>query len=261
MIHASHLFHHYSGRPVLRDVSFSVRPGELLAVMGPNGMGKSTLLSILAGTLSPLEGDVTIDGKVRRGSVDDEIALRKMCAYLPDHPWLPNNVSGRELLLATGRIWERPERQLIDNIDRVLRLFHLEDKADEPTAGYSNGQKKKIALAATLITDAKVLLLDEPFTGGLDPSGIRALKEVLAVLRRRDDVTVVMATQIASIAEAIADRILVMGEGEVITCGTLDELRSQAGKANDAPLDSVLEHFIDPGGDERLTDYLEVNHR
>ena len=117
MIHASHLFHHFNARPVLRDVSFSVRPGELLAVMGPNGMGKSTLLSILAGTLSPLEGEVIIDSKVRRGSVDDELALRKMCAYLPDHPWLPNGVSGRELLLATGRIWERPERELIDNID------------------------------------------------------------------------------------------------------------------------------------------------
>lgn len=257
MIHASHLFHHYGARPVLRDVSFSVRPGELLAVMGPNGMGKSTLLSCLAGTLSPLEGEIKIDGKIRRGSVDEERALRKLCAYLPDHPWLPHAVSGRELLLATGRIWELPEHKLIDNIERVLRLFHLEDKADEYVSGYSNGQQKKIAIAATLITDAKVLLLDEPFTGGLDPSGIRALKEVLAVLRHRDDVTVVMATQIASIAEAIADRVLVMREGEVVTCGTLDELRRQAGMANGAPLDAVLQHFVDPGGEDRLNNYLE----
>lgn len=195
MIHVSRLFHHYSGRPVLRDVSFDLPAGELLAVMGPNGMGKSTLLSCLAGVATPLEGEIKIDGKIRRGSVADERHLRQLCAYLPDHPWLPYAVSGRELLLSTGQIWGHAERPLIDSIDRLLCLFDLEEKADQRIDSYSNGQKKKIALAATLITEAKVLILDEPFTGGLDPSGIRALKEVLAVLRQREDVTIVMATQ------------------------------------------------------------------
>lgn len=260
MIQVSHLHHHYGIRPVLRDVSFEVAGGELLAVMGPNGMGKSTLLSCLAGTLTPMEGEVCIDGRTRRGSVDDEQALRSTCVYLPDRPWLPGQISGRELLLATGKIYDVPLPRLFDHVDRLLNLFHLEEKGDQAISSYSNGQKKKIAVAAALVSDARVFILDEPFTGGLDPSGIHALKEVLSALRRHEDVTVVIASQIAEMVEAIADRVLVMEAGEVLACGTLAELRRQTNRGIDdeARLDALLERLIDPGGEARIHDYLEA---
>jgi ABC-type transport system involved in cytochrome c biogenesis ATPase subunit len=151
----------------------------MVAVMGPNGMGKSTLLAAIAGILSPQHGHIEIDGMVRRRTEDEELAIRKKVAYLPADAWLPAMVTGREFLLAVGRLYAVDDDRLFDHIERLIPLFSLEEKADSAIASYSTGQKKKIALASALVTDAPILLLDEPFAGGLDPAGILAMKHVL----------------------------------------------------------------------------------
>ncbi len=102
MIEIAGVTHYYELRPAILDLNFRIREGEIVCLMGPNGVGKSTLLRILAGVLSPLEGTVAIGGKVRRGSVAEEREIRKMVAYLPDRPWLPGARSPREFLFAVG---------------------------------------------------------------------------------------------------------------------------------------------------------------
>ena len=98
MIRVVDVTHHYGVRPVLRRVNLEVQAGELVAVLGPNGMGKTTLLGIIAGVLWPLKGFVEIDGRRRRVSMEEELAIRRRLAYLPDHPWLPGSRTGREFL-------------------------------------------------------------------------------------------------------------------------------------------------------------------
>jgi ABC-type multidrug transport system ATPase subunit len=96
MINVVNVWHHYGIKPVLRDVSLKVEPGELVAVMGPNGMGKSTLLGLMGGVLWPIKGYVEIAGHRRRSSVEEEIEIRKKVVYLPDNPYLPLYSTGRE---------------------------------------------------------------------------------------------------------------------------------------------------------------------
>ena len=109
----------------------------------------------------------------RRGSEEEELAIRKMTVYLPDQPWLPGNPTGREFLLAVGRLYEVEQDRLIEHVDQLLDLFDLTEKGDSPIRSYSAGQKKKIALCSALVAEVPILLLDEPFSGGLDPGGHR----------------------------------------------------------------------------------------
>ena len=179
MIELDDVTQHYGVRPVLRGISLRIERGEIVVILGPNGMGKSTLLGVMAGVLSPQRGSVTIDGKRRRGSEEEELAIRKMTVYLPDQPWLPANRTGREFLLAVGRLYELDEARLIDHAAQLLELFDLSEKADSPVRTYSAGQKKKIAICSAIVAERSILLLDEPFSGGLDPSGILTLKRLI----------------------------------------------------------------------------------
>src|SRR6188768_2503297 len=99
MIELEGVTQHYGVRPVLRNIDFTVETGKLVAIIGPNGMGKSTLLSVMAGVLSPQCGTVSIDGLVRKSTVEAELAIRQQTVFLPDRPWLPKNRTGREFLM------------------------------------------------------------------------------------------------------------------------------------------------------------------
>lgn len=104
MIELVQISQHYGVRPVLREIDLRIERGELVVIVGPNGMVKSTLLAVIAGILTPQHGSVIIDGLRRKSSVEDELRIRKQLIYLPDHPWLPSMRTGREFLLAVGRL-------------------------------------------------------------------------------------------------------------------------------------------------------------
>jgi ABC-2 type transport system ATP-binding protein len=255
MIKVVNVTHHYGVRPVLRNVSLDVGRGELLALMGPNGMGKSTLLGVMAGLLFPYRGHVEVEGRRRRGSVEEERAIRKLVAYLPAEAWVPGAFTGREWLMAVGRLYGIEALRLMDHVDRLLELFELTEKGDAPTSSYSSGQKRKIALASVLVTEAPVLLLDEPFSGGLDPSGIAALKRVLLSLTRKQRVTVVMATPVPELVAEMADRIAVIREGQLVACDTIDGLRNIAGGGTN--LDEIYERLASPKRVSSVERYFE----
>lgn len=259
MIEAVHIVQHYGIRPVLKDVSLEVHSGELVALMGPNGMGKSTLLAAIAGVLSPQKGYVEIDGVRRRSSIEGERGIRKKIYCLPDHPWLPMQRTAREFILDVGRIYEVDDEHMLNHAERLLDLFALTARADSPITSLSNGQQKKVAVCAALISDAPILLLDEPFSGGLDPSSLMALRKVMQHLAHRDDVTIVMATPVPEIVEGLADRVAIIRDGELVVCDTPEGLREQAGGAN--TLEQVLEEIINPQTLEHLDRYFKGSHK
>ena len=183
------------------------------SLLGPSGCGKSTLLRIIAGLLEPDRGRVRLDGEevqdlpahsrrtamvfqsyalfphmtverntafglVMRGL--DRVEIRRRVVFLPDHPWLPNNFTGREFLQAVGRLYDVEDARLMNHVERLLTVFELAKEGDWPIRSYSNGQQKKIAICSALVTEAPILLLDEPFSGGLDPAELTDLLAALA---------------------------------------------------------------------------------
>ena len=133
--------------------------------------------------------------------------------------------TGREFLLAVGRLYDIDDDRLMDHVDRLLAVFDLTREGDWPINSYSNGQQKEIAICAALVTEAPVLIMDEPFSGGLDPSGILALKRILKHLTAERKATVVMSTPVAELVEELAQRIVVLRDGQVAAYDTADGLR------------------------------------
>jgi ABC-2 type transport system ATP-binding protein len=254
LIRVVNLTQHYGVRPVLKDVSLEIPTGELVTVLGPNGMGKSTLLAALAGLLAPQEGYVEFDGVRRRSSPEGELAIRRKVAYLPDSPWLPLTRTGREFLMAIGGLYDLKPSHLMEHAERLLKLFNLTEQADWPMSSYSAGQQKKIALCGTLITEAPYLLLDEPFSGGLDPAGILALKRVLERLAASDHRTVVLTTPVPELIETFSERIVIIKEGRVAANDTVAGLKTAAGV--DGPLELALERLMYPETLENIESYF-----
>ena len=209
MIRVVNVTQHYSVKPVLVDVSLDIPAGSRTVIIGPNGMGKTTLLSVMGGVLEPQKGYVEVNGLRRRSNGDAEREIRRQTVILPDRCWLPKNRTGREFLLSVGALYDIPGERLIDHAERLLRLFDLDRLGDSPIRSYSAGQQKKIALGSALITEAPVMLMDEPFSGGLDPAGILALKHLLLRFTEDENRTVVLTTPVPELVEEIADRLVI----------------------------------------------------
>lgn len=254
MIDVTDLTVHYSVKPVLKDVNLQIKRGELVVIVGPNGMGKSTLLGAMAGVIPPHRGSVRIDGKTRRGTPEEELAIRKIAVYLPDQPWLPANTTARDFLLSIGRLYDVPDDRTFNQVERLLKVFELVDQGDAPIRSCSAGQKKKVALIAALLTEAPILLLDEPFSGGLDPAGLLALKRVLKHRVESQGSTIVLTSPVPEIVEEIAGRVLILRGGQVAAFETIDGLRRMTGLQGS--LGAVLERLLYPEMAAKLDDYF-----
>lgn len=254
MINVVDVTHHYGVRPVLRDINLHVEAGELLAVMGPNGMGKSTLLGLMGGTLWPVRGYVEIDGMRRRASAEIELAIRKKTCYLPAEPWLPRNRTGREWVLAIGELYGIDSVHLLDHMDSLLDVFDLRRPADAPIGSLSSGQRKKLALCGMLASEATVLVLDEPFSGGLDPSGILALKRIFQRFAQNRTRTVVYSSPVPDVVEQVATRIVILGHAKIVADGTLESLRGQAGQSTS--LEDIYQRLVSPETVGRIDEYF-----
>jgi len=255
MINVVNVTHHYGVRPVLRHVNLLVPRGEVVALMGPNGSGKSTLMSIMAGMLAPVRGHVEIDGRIRRSSPENELAIRRQVVYSPAEPWAPAARTGLQWVLAAGRVYGVDDERLMDHAPQLLSLFNLETKADEPISSYSTGQRKKLALAAALASEAPVMLMDEPFAGGLDPSGIHALKSLFLHHRQKRDATIVIATPVPELVEEVADRVAILRDGRVLAYDTIDALRARSGGVG--RLDRIYEELASPDTSRNIDKYFK----
>ena len=241
------------GKVALADTSLSVRRGELLALVGPNGAGKSTILKCMAGLLRPQTGSIVVDGLDR---FRDHLAIRTFTTYLPDQPNIFLHFRGIEHLQLIGDLYGVEKMERDRRIKSFASLFDLSEILEQRVAAYSNGQYKKLALAATFLTNARIYLLDEPETGGIDPPASSALSQILQALRDRHDVTVVWATQVLDLAQKLCDRFAIVDDGCIKACGTLAELREKAGDP-EAGLDRIFAILTGKAKDQLVSEVMK----
>jgi ABC-2 type transport system ATP-binding protein len=241
------------GKLGLDQVSLKVKRGELLALVGPNGAGKSTLLKCMAGLYRPQEGRIFVDGLDR---FRDHLQIRTFTAYLSDQPNMYLHFRGREHLQTIGDLYGVEKTERDRRIDNFGELFDLTAILDKRIATYSNGQYKKLALAATFLTNARIYLLDEPETGGIDPPASSALTQILRGLRETHGVTIVWATQVVDLAEKICDRVAIVDDGQLKACGTVAELRALIDEP-EAGLDRIFAVLTGKQKDQLVSELLD----
>ena len=254
MICANRITQHYGVRPILRDISLQIETGEVAAIIGPNGSGKSTLLSVLGGILSPQRGHVEIDGQRRRSLIRSEREIRQSTVYLPDTVFTPGIVTGRDYILSIAKLYKIQSNRAVEHAERLLKLFCLDDKADSLISSYSTGQKKKIGLCGAMITEAKYFLLDEPFSGGLDPAGILAMKRVLQSFRDDRSRTVIFTTPVAELVDELADRLVLIRDGQIVGDYKVEDLNDGGGES----VTRVVEKLVFPSAVQNIQSYFEV---
>jgi ABC-2 type transport system ATP-binding protein len=220
LIETSHLVKHYGDKAAVDDVSFQVYGGEIFGFLGPNGAGKTTTLKMIVGLLHPTSGTVKVSGY---DVVGQPLQAKAACGYVPDEPNLYAKLTGRELLRFVGDLYGLDPASSARRSEELLRLFSLVEAADDTTDSYSHGMKQKTSLAAALVHDPKVLILDEP-TVGLDPKSARLIKDILRQMAERG-AAVMLSTHILEIAQNMCDRIGIINRGKLIAAGTMDELR------------------------------------
>jgi ABC-2 type transport system ATP-binding protein len=215
-------------------VSFDVNSGEVFGFLGPNGAGKTTTIKIMVGLLKPSSGDVKVAGY---DIVTQPIQAKAASGYVPDTPNLYAKLTGGELLSFVGELYNLERDQVGRRTDELLRMFDLTEAADNTIDSYSHGMQQKMALAAALMHDPKVLVLDEP-TVGLDPKSARLIKDILRQMAERG-AAVFLSTHILEIAERMCDRIGIINQGELIAVGTMEELR-RLGQTGETSLEDIF---------------------
>jgi ABC-2 type transport system ATP-binding protein len=210
----------YSGIPVVKDVSFTIKPGEILGYLGPNGAGKSTTVKLLTGLIEPTSGEITFHGQ----DISRDIkGYQRRLGYVPEEAHLYPHLSGRECLQLAGRLRGLPRRVLESRIDELLRLVGLWEDRHSSLASYSKGMRQKILLLTALLHDPELLILDEPFSG-LDVNAAMVLRSLLQTLAERGKM-VLYSSHVLEVVEKVCHTVLILRKGQVVAHDSVHRLR------------------------------------
>lgn len=223
----------YRGVAILKNINFDVQYGEIVGLIGLNGAGKSTLLKTILGLLNPLNGTITIEGDMLN---DNHSEYSKKLAYIPETPILYEELTLKEHLEMTALGYQIPFETVMDRAMPLLKLFRLDKHLNWFPIHFSKGMKQKVMIICAFVTDAKVMIIDEPFLG-LDPLAIKHFTDLLKQ-RAALGTAIIFTTHVLSIAEQLCDNYLMLQNGEIIAKGQLDDLRKQFGMPN-ATLDDL----------------------
>jgi ABC-2 type transport system ATP-binding protein len=232
----------FGGKAAVDKLDLDVRAGELYALLGPNGAGKTTTLRMVAGLVKPDAGSVSVFGI---DALADPQAAKQVIAWLPDEPMLYDKLTAWEYLEFVAGLWGVDVKLAQSRAEELLRFLDLWEQRNERCEGFSRGMKQKTALAAALIHDPKLLMLDEPLTG-LDAAIARQVKDLLQS-RTRAGGAIILTTHILDVAERVADRIGIIQHGRLLAEGTLAELRGRAGGGS-ASLEDVYLQLVGAAG-------------
>lgn len=214
----------YGNIEAVKDVSFQIEPGEIFGLLGPNGAGKTTTIRCLCTLSNPDSGRVEVSGV---SAVEQPRAVRRLIGYVAQEVALDKVLTGRELLQLQAALYHIPRKEIRDRVESVLEMLGLTEYADRKTGTYSGGLRKRLDLAAGLLHQPDVLVLDEP-TVGLD---IESRVTVWNFLRKLRDsgTTILLTSHYLEEVDALADRVAILDSGKVIDVGTPSQLKDKVG--------------------------------
>jgi ABC-2 type transport system ATP-binding protein len=211
----------FSGIPAVDDVSFCARPGEVTGYLGPNGSGKSTTMKIITGLIECSAGEILFDGDLIN---KDLIAYKQRMGYVPEEPHLYTHLTGSEYLIMVSQLRRLPPKIAGRRIDGLLGLFTLHEDRNVPISAYSKGMRQKVLLAAALLHNPDLVLLDEPFSG-LDVGSALVLRSLIEELAIRGKVVLFSSHELETV-ERICSHVVILHRGKIVADDSIERLRS-----------------------------------
>lgn len=214
----------YGDVEALKGISFSIGPGEICGYLGPNGAGKSTTVKILTGLLRPDAGWARVAGY---DPALQPVEAKRRLGYVPETAALFEALTAYEYLTFVGGLHGLSDRDLRFRIGKFLQLFQLGAEASQRMSGYSKGMRQKVAIAAALLHDPPVVLLDEPLNG-LDANAAFMVKEILRNLAREGK-AVLFCSHVLEVVERLCDRVVILDRGQIVADGPMERIKATAG--------------------------------
>ncbi|WP_105955911.1 ABC transporter ATP-binding protein [Apilactobacillus quenuiae] len=231
----SHLVGGYSQIPVLKDISFDIKDGELVGLIGLNGAGKSTTINHIIGTLTPFSGEIKINGT---SITDDVNKYKNQIAYIPETPILYKELTLKEHIETTIMAYQLNENSAWQRAKELLKMFRLDNKLDWFPINFSKGMRQKVMIVCAFITNARLFIIDEPFLG-LDPLAVNDLLKLINNQKKQGS-SILMSTHVLDTAQRFCDRFVLIHNGQVRTEGNLSALKDKYGNENSSLNDIYL---------------------
>ncbi|MDX2227013.1 MAG: ABC transporter ATP-binding protein [Verrucomicrobiae bacterium] len=234
MILLENLTKRFGDLTAVNDLTLEVRPGEFFVVLGPNAAGKTTTIKMMAGLIRPDQGRAVVGGfDIQKQPVE----ARKIMSYVPDFPFMYEKLTPTEFIRFVGDLFGVPRGSIEEKSEEMIAYFNLGEYRHELIENLSHGTRQRVAIAAALLHDPKVFVIDEPMVG-LDPKHARLVKDILRKRTRERGMTVFLSTHQLSMAEELADRIGIIHRGRLLALGTPAEILSRSG--SDTALEDVF---------------------
>jgi len=212
----------YTNKNVLKDVTFQVAKGEIVALIGLNGAGKSTTIKHIIGLMEPKKGSIKINGKTLQ---DNREEYRRQFSFIPETPVLYEELTLDEHLRLTAMAYGISEKEYKERLPKLLTEFRMNKRLRWFPAHFSKGMKQKVMIMSAFLVEPELFIIDEPFVG-LDPLAIQSLLQLMKS-RREAGSGILMSTHILATAEKYCDRFIILHNGEVRAQGTIEELRTK----------------------------------
>jgi ABC-2 type transport system ATP-binding protein len=225
-------------KPVLHDISFELKEGEMVGFIGLNGAGKSTTIKHILGLMRPHSGSVRILGRTLE---EDPQEYRSAFAYVPETPLMYEELTVREHLELTGMVYGLERRVYAERTERLADEFRMKERLNSFSAHLSKGMRQKMMIMNAFLAEPPLYIIDEPFLG-LDPLGIRSLLERLGQVKASGS-SILVSTHILSTVEKYCDRFLVLHNGRLLAEGTPEQLAQTAG-TDEAGLEEVFHRLV-----------------
>jgi len=234
MIKLKDITKRYGNIVAVNGLNLSIAQGTIFGFIGPNGAGKTTTIKMLGGLIFPDKGEVFIKGINMR---DDPETAKQIIGFIPDRPYLYEKLTGMEFLKFTADLYGVEEAGFKEKAENILERFSLLDWRHELIEAYSHGMRQRLIMAAAILHDPQIVIVDEPMVG-LDPAGIKMVKGLFRELADKG-VSFFISTHTLSLAEDLCNQIGVIQRGKLIAKGTLNDLQIQAG-ATSGDLEEVF---------------------